>query len=778
MLINSPNISGSLRVSGNTVITGSLTTSIAALGTPATTFLTSNNGTIRSRTAAQTLSDIGGQASGSYLTVSSATGSYVPYTGATASVNLGYNSLAASNINIDGNAPTAGSYLGFKQATTVNTGVAGYTSISTFGTNKMTFSFAQPTGYKSISFTVSEITQDVSGGRVYTMPDSSGTIALTTNLGSYIPLTGGAITGSLIVTGGITGNVTGSATTASYVEYSNVANKPTLVSSSVQVKGYNVFATTGSNQFNGSQSITGSLTVTGQVIAQTLNVQEVTSSIVFSSGSNRFGNNSGNKHQFTGSVSVTGSLAVAGAGSFSGTGYFGGATVSSGLTGASELIVQNELGIQNGDTTGPYLRMVMGGVNQNITLVAGAFTGTEPNLLFSIGGATRLTMTPSGSSTFNLGSGEMRLNRTGTSEYLKLNTYYLLTDGNDQLLGSITGATSIYAGSAVSPKMTITSGGNVGIGTASPTAKLQITNTSAGAATIALFLNNYSTTINTETRIAFAANTNDDIATNRYSYISALNTSTSNGQALLFATNETGASAVERMRITSGGLISINGGSTTYHQVSIKSNSTATYAGLGIYPTSGDRFINIQHTGAQGFIEVDFAGSSGFSDLVFKTGGSPRMTITSGGNVLINTTSDNGTGAKLQVAGDLSTEGSTRINGTVQFARYAANSNITTSITFASTNGFWANNAIEILVSRANNLAPSGMSKILVSMNQLNSSLSSVSTTTVSSLGTGVGISTSVSGATITITLQTHTDSASRSVAHFNVISYFDISVS
>jgi hypothetical protein len=317
------------------------------------------------------------------------------------------------------------------------------------------------------------------------------------NISGSLKVTGNAvITGSLTVLGGINATITGSATSASYVEYSNVANKPTLVSgseqvsfngivdkptlvsgseqitysgissipsgivsSSTQITGYNIFATTGSNQFNGSQVITGSLTVTGQVVAQTLNVQQVTSSIVFSSGSNIFGNDLGNTQQFTGSVSVTGSLAVAGAGSFSGTGYFGGATVSSGLTGASELIVQNELGIQNGDTTGPYLRMVMGGVNQNITLVTGAFTGTEPNLLFSIGGATRLTMTPSGSATFNLGSGEMRLNRTGTSEYLKLNTYYLLTDGNDQLLGSVTGATSIYAGSGVSPKLTIASTG-------------------------------------------------------------------------------------------------------------------------------------------------------------------------------------------------------------------------------------------------------------------------------------------------------------------------------
>ena len=120
------------------------------------------------------------------------------------------------------------------------------------------------------------------------------------------------ITGSLIATEGITGTVT----TASYVEYSNVSNKPSLVSGSSQIVEYNVFATTGSNQFNGNQIVTGSLTVTGEVVAQTLNVQEVTSSIVYSSGSNVFGNDVSNTQQFTGSVSVTGSLAVDGLGTF------------------------------------------------------------------------------------------------------------------------------------------------------------------------------------------------------------------------------------------------------------------------------------------------------------------------------------------------------------------------------------------------------------------------------------------------------------------------------
>jgi hypothetical protein len=162
-----------------------------------------------------------------------------------------------------------------------------------------------------------------------------------------------------------TGTVT-NATSASYVEYSNVANKPalisgssqvsytglsnvpagivsgsaqvsfngivdkpTLVSSSAQIGEYGVFATTGSNQFNGSQAVTGSLTVTGQVVAQTLNVQQVTSSIVYSSGSNIFGNSLGNTQQFTGSVSVTGSLTSNGALSGTSAAFSSGATFGS-----------------------------------------------------------------------------------------------------------------------------------------------------------------------------------------------------------------------------------------------------------------------------------------------------------------------------------------------------------------------------------------------------------------------------------------------------------------
>jgi len=69
------------------------------------------------------------------------------------------------------------------------------------------------------------------------------------------------------------------------------------------------------HQFTGSAAITQNVTasnalITGTITAQTLVVQTVTSSIVYSSGSNRFGNQLSDTHQFTGSVSITGSLAA------------------------------------------------------------------------------------------------------------------------------------------------------------------------------------------------------------------------------------------------------------------------------------------------------------------------------------------------------------------------------------------------------------------------------------------------------------------------------------
>jgi len=194
-----------------------------------------------------------------------------------------------------------------------------------------------------------------------------------------------------------------------------------------------------------------------------------------------------------------------------------------------------------------------------------------------------------------------------------------------------------------------TSTGNVGIGTASPTAKLQITSTSAGAATVAAFLLNESVTTSTEVRLAFAANTNNDIATNRYSYISALNTSGSNGQALLFATNETGNSAVERMRITSGGDVLI-GTTTNYSSklVVIPSSNPTSSTGANNQISIGETSQNINYSLKIGYIFTG-GGYQGSIQSIAGGSGSTLFLNASGGNVIIGTTTD--AGFKLDVNG-------------------------------------------------------------------------------------------------------------------------------
>ena len=66
------------------------------------------------------------------------------------------------------------------------------------------------------------------------------------------------------------------------------------------------------NIFTANQITASNILVNGTVTAQTLNVQQVTSSIVYSSGSNKFGSLLTDAQQLTGSVTITGSLQVNG----------------------------------------------------------------------------------------------------------------------------------------------------------------------------------------------------------------------------------------------------------------------------------------------------------------------------------------------------------------------------------------------------------------------------------------------------------------------------------
>jgi cytoskeletal protein CcmA (bactofilin family) len=79
----------------------------------------------------------------------------------------------------------------------------------------------------------------------------------------------------------------------------------------------NQHSMTGSLDMSGSLNVAYNVTasnllVNGRITAQTLVIQTVSSSVIYSSGSNTFGNDLSNNQIFTGSVAITGSLNLKG----------------------------------------------------------------------------------------------------------------------------------------------------------------------------------------------------------------------------------------------------------------------------------------------------------------------------------------------------------------------------------------------------------------------------------------------------------------------------------
>jgi hypothetical protein len=103
-----------------------------------------------------------------------------------------------------------------------------------------------------------------------------------------------------------------------------------------------------SASYAATASYSNALTVSGTITAQTLVVQTITSSVDFITGSARFGSTTGNTHQFTGSVLVSGSQSIDG-------------TLGVAVGGVTELNVQ-QTGVTLGNVIGDIHR-VTGSLN-------------------------------------------------------------------------------------------------------------------------------------------------------------------------------------------------------------------------------------------------------------------------------------------------------------------------------------------------------------------------------------------------------------------------------
>jgi hypothetical protein len=146
-------------------------------------------------TSSQFLKADGSVDSSTYLTTGTAASTYVPYSGATGGVDLGTHTLSANNVIANGGF-NAGALL-LKNANAASTIHTGYFTLSPSSTTTQ-ISFGFSTGastWKRLVFSSHLLTDNTP--TLFSLPNGGGTLAVTTDLGAYLPLTGGTLTGAL-----------------------------------------------------------------------------------------------------------------------------------------------------------------------------------------------------------------------------------------------------------------------------------------------------------------------------------------------------------------------------------------------------------------------------------------------------------------------------------------------------------------------------------------------------------------------------------------------------
>jgi len=156
---------------------------------------------------------------------------YVPYTGATATVDLGDNDLEAGSVFVEG-ASGAGGALRIKQFASSAANLDGYSTISTLNTGVFYFTAATTSpNFKNFVLNPSGLTDNTL--RTYTLPNLSGTLALLSDITPGLTSVGLSMPSAFAVSNSpLTSNgtiaVTGAGTASQYVRGDGqLANFPT-----------------------------------------------------------------------------------------------------------------------------------------------------------------------------------------------------------------------------------------------------------------------------------------------------------------------------------------------------------------------------------------------------------------------------------------------------------------------------------------------------------------------------------------------------------------------
>jgi len=409
------------------------------------------------------------------------------------------------------------------------------------------------------------------------------------------------------------------------------------------------FATTGSNTFIGTQVVSGSVlqsgsfTSTGTLTAQTLVVQTITSSVVYSSGSNIFGNAIGNTQTFTGSVNITGSLSlnnitIPTSASLAST-YLqlAGGTLTGTLGGTSASFS----GTMNADSYG------IAGAVQAITWTTNTLRlgqGTYwQNIELWANGSSKLTIASTGAATISAPTTDYALTVNGTALWYTARFIGSATTG--QSYGpSITAGTNssdqsfiVQNKAATSNYFVVRGDGNVGIGTSSPLGLLQLFgaevaayktytgqgNTGGGDAIINAYrLDGASNYLRVTDIVALGDDTN-----NRGSSIRLMVTNTSGVTSTALTLASTGAATF------SGAL---SGTSATFSMPS--GNGALTIANSSL---SGKNWTFLPNTnGAESDLLLYYAGASAGTRLTIASTGEATFSssVNTSGNFVVNNT--------------------------------------------------------------------------------------------------------------------------------------------
>jgi hypothetical protein len=673
-------------------------------GSPITTSGTINIGF--AGTSGQYINGAGG-----LTTFPSLTG-FVPYTGATAALDMGNNSITTSNfifgkaIELDAGVEEVGGRVIFRQRAATSGGGANYTTFGAQSNNNVNFSFWQdaPSGinrYKFFTFSVDNLTLNVN--RTYQMPDASGTLALTSNLSSYVPYTGATGDVNLGLFSIISNRVSAIGDNSTY-------------GGTLSIKQNNVRSLlgTGYTELFGKTNLLGISFGVGSIanLSNSVLTAERTYTLPDATGTIALTSDLGGYVPYTGATNnvdlgsnyITSATIVFWKGTGSGLGNIGIGrivplgqnTTGQGNIGIGESsLFSNTTGSNNiaigvsstqANTTGiNNIAIGLGSNSNNVTgsgnvaLGVGALNFNTTNYNTAVGHLA-LYFNTTGANNVALGYASLYTNTTGSQNTaLGSGTLYSNTTasnntaiGNQALQQNTTGVNNTAIGS-FSSYLNTTGQNNTSVGTSS------LRNNTTGESNTAIgstTLNNNTTGIN-NTGIGFAVLSNSTTASNNVAigYASGVNISTGSNNTLV-----TGGSA-----ITTGSNNTIIG---NYAGTTTLANNIVLADGAGNIRYQFDGTNNIFTSNLNG-TSASFASSGGSDTFAINhsSGSGIALNITKGGNgegLYINKTS--GTGNALTVIGSTSLGA---LSGTSATFASTAFTNLTLNGTNA--NG-WGNN--------------------------------------------------------------------------------------